>query len=119
MSSDRIREAFATWTDAWNRKDFDGYLDAYAENSRYVTPTGVLKGKEQIECHMRSRGIEGQLSTHSMEIELFGSNDALVFAWYLLTMSDGTSHEGVFTVHVKFQDGWKIVSDHSSAVAQK
>lgn len=118
MASDSIHEAFATWTDAWNRRDIDTYLDAYTENARYVTPTGVLKGKEQIERHMRSRGIAGQLSTHSMEIELMGSNNALVFAWYLLKISDGTSHEGVFTVHVERQHGWKIVSDHSSAVTQ-
>jgi len=51
-----------------------------------------------------------------LRIERLGVDAAFVRGAWELTMSDGKTPHGLFTlVFRKFSDGWKIVHDHTSA----
>ena len=58
----------------------------------------------------------GKLDFSNMRVELLGADAAFVRGEWHLTMPDGATPHGLFTlVFKKFTDGWKIVHDHTSA----
>jgi len=60
----------------------------------------------------------GKLEFSNLRIELLGSEAGFVLGEWHLTMSDGKTPHGLFTLLLrKFPDGWKIVHDHT-AVAE-
>jgi ketosteroid isomerase-like protein len=51
-----------------------------------------------------------------LRVEVLGQAAAFVRGSWKLTMSDGKTPHGLFTlVFHKFPEGWKIVHDHTSA----
>ena len=57
----------------------------------------------------------GKLEFSNLRIEMLGSEAAFVRGEFHLTMSDGKTPHGLFTlVFRKFPVGWKIVHDHSA-----
>jgi ketosteroid isomerase-like protein len=51
-----------------------------------------------------------------LRIEVLSQDSGFVRGTWKLTMSDGKTPHGLFTlVFRKFPDGWKIVHDHTSA----
>ena len=117
--ADEVRKAFDTWTSAWNSGDVDGYLEAY-ENSdtvRYVSGSKIIHGKEDIVKKYKEKGIKGQLALGNFEVDDIGLENAIAFGEFLLTIDENTKAKGVFTVHVRLQNGlWRIHSDHSSSL---
>ena len=65
----------------------------------------------------QSEGREmGKLEFSHLTIQPLGTDSAFVRGAWKLSMSDGTTPHGLFTlVFRKFPDGWKIVHDHTSA----
>ena len=60
----------------------------------------------------------GKLDFSGLRIEVLSGDAAFVRGSWLLTMPDGKTPHGLFTlVFRKFPEGWKIVHDHTS-VAQ-
>jgi ketosteroid isomerase-like protein len=58
----------------------------------------------------------GKLVFSDLRIELTGLESAFVRGAYTLTMSNGQTPHGIFTlIFRKFPGGWKIVHDHTSA----
>ena len=58
----------------------------------------------------------GKLNFSDLRIEMFGPDAAFVRGVWQLTMSDGKTPHGRFTlIFRKFPDGWKIIHDHTSA----
>jgi beta-aspartyl-peptidase (threonine type) len=58
----------------------------------------------------------GKLEFSGLRVEVLGADAAFVRGTWLLTMSDGKTPHGLFTlVFRKFPEGWKIVHDHTSA----
>jgi beta-aspartyl-peptidase (threonine type) len=58
----------------------------------------------------------GQLKFSDLRIEMLGPESAFVRGSFHLTMSDGKTPHGIFTlVFRRFPDGWKIIHDHTSA----
>lgn len=58
----------------------------------------------------------GKLDFTNLRIEMLRPESAFVRGEFHLTMSDGKTPHGLFTlVFRKFPDGWKIVHDHSAA----
>jgi ketosteroid isomerase-like protein len=56
----------------------------------------------------------GKLEFANLRIEMLGPDSAFVRGEFHLTMSDGKTPHGLFTlVFRKFTDGWKIVHDQS------
>ena len=57
----------------------------------------------------------GNLEFSDLKVEQFAPDAAFVRGSWKLTMSDGKTPHGFFTlVFRKFPEGWKIVHDHSS-----
>ncbi len=58
----------------------------------------------------------GKLEFSGLRVEVLGQEAAFVRGVWKLTMSDGKTPHGLFTlVFRKFPEGWKIVHDHTSA----
>ena len=117
IASTEIISCFGTWTDAWNAGDVDGFLDGYydSDSVRYVGGETVIRGKNNIVQHFRSRGATGTLSLVHFEVDFISPEDAICFGQYHVVDDEEEIHEGYFTAHVRrIGDSWKIVSDHSS-----
>ncbi len=109
--------------EAWNRHDLEGFMGGYW-NSPELTFFSGAKEKdgwqatiERYRAVYASPGHEmGKLEFSSLRIEMLGPDAAFARGSWQLTMSDGKTPHGLFTlVFRKFPDGWKIVHDHTSA----
>jgi beta-aspartyl-peptidase (threonine type) len=58
----------------------------------------------------------GTLEFSALRVEVLGQQGAFVRGAWKVTMSDGKTPHGLFTlVFRKFPDGWKIIHDHTSS----
>jgi uncharacterized protein (TIGR02246 family) len=109
--------------DAWNRHDLDGFMTGYWNSPDLTFFSGGKenKGWQAALDHYRaayaSPGHEmGKLEFSNLRVEMLASEAAFVRGEFHLTMSDGKTPHGIFTlVFRKFAGGWKIVHDHTSA----
>jgi ketosteroid isomerase-like protein len=108
---------------AWNRHDLEGFMAGYWNSQDLTFFSG---GKEQdgwqatIDRYLAryaSPGHEmGKLDFSGLRVEVLGQESAFVRGSWKLTMSDGKTPHGLFTlIFRKFPDGWKIIHDHTSA----
>ena len=77
-------------------------------------------GKPTLDRYRKSYQSEGRemgkLEFSDLNIEALGPDAAFVRGAWKLTMSDGKTPHGLFTlVFRRLPDGWKIVHDHTSA----
>jgi ketosteroid isomerase-like protein len=118
-----IERVLHTQQEAWNRHDLEGFMAGYW-NSQELTFFSA--GKEQdgwqatIDRYLAtyaSPGHEmGKLDFSGLRVEVLGQESAFVRGAWKLTMSDGKTPHGLFTlIFRKFPDGWKIIHDHTSA----
>jgi ketosteroid isomerase-like protein len=106
---------------AWNHHDLDAFMSGYW-NSPDLTyfSTHKTSGWQATLNHYRETyqgaGHEmGSLEFSDLQVEELAPNAAFVRGRWKLTLSDGRTPHGLFTlVFRKFSDGWKIVHDHSS-----
>ena len=108
---------------AWNRRDLEAFMASYW-NSPSLTfysgaeiSAGWQATLERYRLRYQATGKEmGRLVFSDLRIEMLGPESAFVRGSYELTMSDGKTPHGIFTlIFRKFPDGWKIVHDHTSA----
>jgi uncharacterized protein (TIGR02246 family) len=108
--------------DAWNRHDLDGFVAAYW-NSPDVTffsggkeTAGWQAMVDRYRARYASPGHEmGQLEFSALRVGMLGPEAAFVRGEWHLTMPDGKTPHGLFTlIFRKFPEGWKIVHDHTS-----
>jgi len=118
-----IEHVLRTQQDAWNRHDLDAFMAGYW-NSPNLTffsgakqTTGWQATLDRYHATYASPGHEmGTLEFTALRIEMLGSDAAFVRGAWHLTMADGKTPHGLFTLVLrKFPDGWKIVHDHTSA----
>jgi beta-aspartyl-peptidase (threonine type) len=118
-----VEHVLRTQQEAWNRHDLDGFMAGYW-NSPELTFFSGAKGHEGWQATMdryraayASPGHEmGKLEFSRLRIEVLGADAAFVRGAWQLTMSDGKTPHGLFTlVFRQFPAGWKIVHDHTSA----
>jgi len=108
--------------DAWNRHDLDEFMAGYWNSPQLTFFSGAIEKHGWQETMDRYRatytspGHEmGKLEFSGLRIEMLGEDAALVRGAWQLTLSDGKTPHGLFTlVFRKFGDGWKIVHDHTS-----
>jgi ketosteroid isomerase-like protein len=109
--------------EAWNRKDLDAFMTGYW-NSPDVTffsgghmTSGWQGALERYRKTYQAAGKEmGTLDFYDLRIEPLGPESAFVRGAWHLTMTDGKTPHGLFTlVFHRFPDGWKIIHDHTSA----
>jgi ketosteroid isomerase-like protein len=109
--------------DAWNRHDLDAFMAGYWNSSDLTffssakQTSGWQATIERYRATYDSPGHEmGKLEFSALRIEMLGPDSAFVRGTWHLTMSDGKTPHGLFTlIFRKFPDGWKIIHDHTSA----
>ena len=108
---------------AWNDHDLDGFMKGYWKSPELTFFSGGTERHgwqetmDRYKATYQSPGHEmGQLEFANMRTEMLGPEAAFVRGEWHLTMPDGKSPHGLFTlIFRKFPDGWKIVHDHTSS----
>jgi ketosteroid isomerase-like protein len=118
-----IQHVIVAQQEAWNHHDLEAFMTGYWNSPELTFFSGSKEHDrwqattDRYRTTYASGGHEmGKLEFSNLRIELLGSDAAFVLGEWHLTMSDGKTPHGLFTlVFRKFPDGWKIVHDHTSA----
>ncbi|HZW32163.1 MAG TPA: nuclear transport factor 2 family protein [Isosphaeraceae bacterium] len=106
----------------WNSGNLDGFLGGYWNSPKVVFQSGGqrIDGWEAMRARYRRRyqaegRAMGRLAFSALDLEPLGPEAVLARGRWRLTMPDGTTPGGLFTVIFrKLPEGWKIVHDHTS-----
>ena len=117
-----IRKVIEGQQAAWNRQDLEAFMAGYWNSPDLTFFSGARETQgwqaalDRYKKSYQSAGHEmGKLEFANLRIEILGSDSAFVRGEFHLTMSDGKTPHGLFTlIFRKFPDGWKIIHDHSS-----
>ncbi len=118
-----VQQVLEQQQDAWNHHDLEGFMAGYWNSPELTFFSGAKATSgwqstiERYRKAYQSEGREmGKLEFSDLNIQPLASDAALVRGAWHLTMSDGKTTHGLFTlIFRKFPDGWKIVHDHTSA----
>jgi len=118
-----IKHTLVSQVEAWNHGHLEGFMQGYWHSPELTFFSGgtVTKGWEptlqRYRQRYQSQGKEmGQLDFQDLNIDLLGRKAAVVTGKWKLTLSNGTTPHGLFSLIVKrMPTGWKIVHDHTSA----
>jgi beta-aspartyl-peptidase (threonine type) len=117
-----IEQILNTQRDAWNHRDLEGFMKYYW-NSPDLTffsgahnTTGWQGALERYKKTYQGDGKEmGKLEFYDLRVEPMGADSAFVRGAWHLTMNDGKTPHGLFTlIFHRFPEGWKIIHDHTS-----
>lgn len=121
----RIESLLKTQQNDWNRGDVEAFLQGYwhSPDVTFSGSSGVARGWDGLMQRYKKaypdRAAMGQLTFSHLEFRELGPKAYLVLGEWHLARSAGDIG-GVFTlVFQKFPEGWKIIHDHTSAVAAK
>ncbi len=120
---DQVRNLLTDQQAAWNRHDLEGFMQGYwnSEELTFFSGPNVAHGwkaaLERYRKHYQGEGQEmGKLEFVDLQIEMLGADAAFVRGAWHLTMSDGKTPHGIFTLVLRrFAEGWRIVHDHTAA----
>lgn len=118
-----IRAVLDAQVAAWNAGKLEEFMDGYwrSPNLTFFSGGRKLSGWDAtIERYRKTYQADGKemgkLQFSDLDIQLMGNAAAVVRGRWELTMSDGKKPGGLYTlVFRKFNDGWKIVHDHTSS----
>jgi ketosteroid isomerase-like protein len=118
-----VEHVLRSQQDAWNHQDLDAFMAGYWNSPELTFFSGAKEMSgwhatlDRYRATYASPGHEmGTLEFSGLRIEMLGPEAAFVRGAWHLTMPDGKTPPGLFTlVFRKFPDGWKIVHDHTSA----
>ena len=118
-----IRRVIEEQQAAWNRHDLVAFMSGYWNSPELTFFSGAHESKgwqaalDRYQKNYQGAGHEmGKLEFANLRIEMLGPEAAFVRGEFHLTMSDGKTPHGLFTlVFRKFPEGWKIIHDHSAA----
>lgn len=121
-SSSEIERVMRTQQDAWNRHDIEGFMAGYWNSPQLTFFSGATERNgwqatlDRYRATYAGPGREmGKLEFSGLRIEMLGGDAAFVRGAWALTMPDGKTPHGLFTlVFRRFPEGWKIVHDHTS-----
>jgi beta-aspartyl-peptidase (threonine type) len=117
-----IEHVLRTQQDAWNRHDLDAFMEGYWNSPDLTFFSGAKQTSgwqatlDRYRATYASPGHEmGKLEFSGLRIEMAGADAAFVRGTWHLTLSDGKTPHGLFTLIFRnFGGGWKIVHDHTS-----
>jgi len=117
-----IRQVIEQQQAAWNRHDLEAFMSGYVNSPDLTFFSGAHESKgwqaalDRYKKNYEGPGHEmGKLEFTNLRIEMLSPDAAFVRGEFHLTMSDGKTPHGLFTlIFKKFTEGWKIVHDHSS-----
>jgi uncharacterized protein (TIGR02246 family) len=118
-----IRKVIEDQQSAWNRQDLTAFMAGYWNSPDLTFFSGAHESKgwqaalDRYQKNYQGAGHEmGKLEFANLRVEMLGPEAAFVRGEFHLTMSDGKTPHGLFTlVFRKFPEGWKIIHDHSAA----
>jgi ketosteroid isomerase-like protein len=119
-----IKHVLVSQVEAWNHRQLEAFMDGYwrSPDLTFFSGAAVTKGwvptLERYRQRYQAAGKEmGNLEFQDLNIDLLGPRSAVVTGKWRLTMSDGKTPHGLFTLIFKrIPPGeWKIVHDHTSA----
>lgn len=118
-----VEQVLRTQQDAWNHHDIDGFMVGYWNSADLTFFSGAKQTSgwqatlDRYKATYASPGHEmGTLEFSALRIEMLGPDAAFVRGAWHLTMTEGKTPHGLFTlVFRKVPEGWKIVHDHTSA----
>ena len=118
-----LRQMLKLQAEEWNRGDIEAFMQSYWRSPAltFAGSGGVERGWDGVLSRYKrvypDRGAMGHLTFSQLEITLLGDDAALVLGhWQLEREKDNP--RGVFTLVVRhFPEGWRIIHDHTSAVA--
>lgn len=118
-----VTQVLGSQMKAWNNHDLDAFMAGYWKSPDLTFFSGANERRgwqatmERYKATYQSPGHEmGKLEFANMRVEALGDDAAFVRGEWHLTMSDGKTPHGLFTlIFRKFPDGWKIIHDHTSA----
>jgi len=118
-----IEQVLKTQQDAWNRHDLEAFMAGYWNSPELTFFSGGSKASgwqaalDRYRKTYQGAGKEmGKLDFSELRIEPLGNDSAFVRGAWHLTMTDGKTPHGLFTlVFRRFPGGWKIIHDHTSA----
>ncbi len=120
---DAIRMVLNAQQAAWNRGDVDAFLVGYWRSPEltFSGSSGVSRGWDGVLARYKKnypdRAAMGELDFSELEFRFLGKDAALVLGKWHLKREKGDVG-GVFTlVWQHFSEGWRIIHDHTSAVA--
>jgi len=107
----------------WNAGRLDEFMAGYWRSPKLTFFSGGRKLSgwdatlERYRKTYQAEGKEmGKLQFSDLDIQLLGPGAAVVRGRWGLTMSDGKTPGGLYTLILrKFKDGWKIIHDHTSS----
>ena len=118
-----VEQVLRTQQEAWNHHDLEAFMAGYWNSAELTFFSGAKQTGgwqatlDRYRATYASPGHEmGTLEFSGLRIEMLGPDAAFVRGAWHLTMPDGKTPHGLFTlVFRKFPEGWKIVHDHTSA----
>jgi ketosteroid isomerase-like protein len=122
-----VRKLLLDQVDAWNRGDLPGFMAGYwkSDDLTFFSGDTVTKGWQATYDRYRNRyqadGQEmGTLAFTDLRVEPATAEWAAVRGRWKLTMKDGKTPNGLFTLVLRQVGGeWRIVHDHTSAAETK
>jgi len=117
-----IRAVIANQQTAWNRQDLEAFMAGYWNSPDLTFFSGAHESKgwqaaldRYRKAYQGEGHAMGQLEFANLRVEMLGPDAAFVRGEFHLTMPDGKTPHGLFTlIFRKFPEGWKIVHDHSA-----
>jgi ketosteroid isomerase-like protein len=117
-----VRRVLEAQQEAWNRRDLEGFMSGYWNSPDLTFFSGAREtagwqgALDRYRNNYQLGGKEmGRLEFRNLKIESLGNDGAFVRGSWHLTVSDGKTPHGLFTlIFRKFSDGWKIVHDHTA-----
>ena len=123
MDKTQITAVLTAQQEAWNRGDVNAFLTGYWDSPEltFSGSNGIARGiagvRERYQRNYPDRASMGELTFSSLEFRFIGPQAALVLGQWHLKRENKGDIGGVFSlVWQRFQDGWKIVHDHTSTV---
>jgi uncharacterized protein (TIGR02246 family) len=118
-----VEQVLRRQQEAWNHHDLEGFMSDYWNSPELTFFSGAEKRSgwqstlERYRKKYQAEGREmGRLEFSDLNIQELAPDAALVRGAWQLTMTDGKTPHGLFTlIFRKFPEGWKIVHDHTSA----
>ncbi len=118
-----IRTVLDSQVAAWNHGDLEGFMQGYwkSEDLTFFSGGTETRGwQETLDRYKKSYQSGGREMGHldfgDLRIEILGRDAAFVRGTWKLTMSDGKTPHGLFTlIFRRFPEGWRIIHDSTGS----